>query len=328
MQRRELIRALATLLLPPCAHAQQAAAVRRIGFLAARGRPTAARPDPYYSAFESGMRELRYTDGKNLHIEWRYAEGKYERLKGLAEELCALNPELIVTHSTRATEELLRATRTIPIVTVTSDPVASGFVQSLRRPGGNLTGLSIIVMDTSAKQLELLKTMMPKLTRAAVLVNPDNSLHPAIVKNLQAVSAQLKVSIETIEARTLQDIARGFAALGRAKGVTAVIVASDGFFVGEGKAIAASAMKERLATLFHTRELVLAGGLMSYGQNVADAYRRAAYYADKILKGAKPGELPIEQPLKVELVINRKAAAALGLQVPKELLLRADEVIE
>jgi putative ABC transport system substrate-binding protein len=236
--------------------------------------------------------------------------------------------EVIVTHSTPSTEALQRATSTIPIVmTSIADPVGSGFATSLARPGGNITGLSIITIDLSAKNLELLKIMTPALSRAAFLVNPGNSTHPAALKNVQAAAQQLGVKILPVDARTAEEIERGYAAMRRDR-ADAVIIPGDGYFILQRRQITELAARYRLPSMCPFREYVEAGGLMSYGQNLVDFYQRAATYVDKILKGAKPGELPIEQPTKIHLAINRKTAKALGLTIPQEILLRADEVIE
>jgi len=261
-------------------------------------------------------------------MEWRFADGKYERLPGLAADLVRLNPEVIVTHSTPATEALQRATKTIPIVFGSAtDPVASGFAMSLARPGGNITGLSLMNIDVSQKYLELLKTLVPRLSRAAVLMNPGSSYHPAILKGVQAAARPLGVTLLPVDARTPDDLERGFAAMGRER-AEAVIVLSDAFFLGRRRQIAELAVQRRLPSMFSFREQVEAGGLVSYGQNVADFYRSAATYVHKILEGARPGELPIDQPTKIHLAINRKTAKAIGLAIPRELLVRADEVIE
>jgi putative ABC transport system substrate-binding protein len=328
--RRDCLTALgaAALSMPLASLAQQQEKIRRIGFLGVRSRSTPSNPDVYYDAFIEGMRELGYIEGKNLTIEWRFADGKFERLPGLAGELVRMKLEAIVTHTTPSTEALQRATSAIPIVmTSIADPVASGFAASLARPGGNITGLSIITIDLSPKYLELLKIMMPALSRAAVLVNPGNSTHPATLKSIQAAAQQRGVKVLPVEARTAEEIERGFAAMRRER-VDAVIIPGDGFFIGQRRQITELAVRNRLPSMCAFREFVEAGGLMSYGQNITDFYRRAATYVDKILKGAKPGELPIEQPLKIHLAINRKTANALGLTIPQELLLRADEVIE
>ncbi len=330
--RREFLIAsgagLCPLAAPLASFAQQESKVRRIGFLAVRSRSTPSNPDVFYNAFTQGMRELGYVEGKNLLIEWRFADGKYERLPGLAAELVRMQVEIIATHSPPATQALQRATSTIPIVFVAvNDPVGSGVVANLARPGGNVTGLSLMAVDVSPKHLELLKTMMPRLSRVAVLVNFGNAGHPAILKSVQAAAQQVGIKVLPVDARAPDEIERGFATMTRER-AEAVIVAGDAFFVGQQRQIAELAVKNRMPSMFSYREGVEAGGLMSYGQDLADFYRRAATYVDKILKGAKPGELPIEQPTRIHLAINRKTATALGLTIPQELLLRADEVIE
>lgn len=274
------------------------------------------------------MRELGHIEGRNLVIEWRFADGQFERLPDLAAELARMKVDVIVTHSTPATQALQRATSTVPIVfAVAVNPVGSGFAASLARPGGNITGLSVIDVDPSPKRLELLKTMLPALSRVAVLVNPGSSVHPAIVKSVQAAGRDAGISVVPVSARTPEEIERGFAAMSQARAGGAII-ADDAFFRGRRQQIADLALKNRMPAIAPWREYVAAGGLMSYGQNIADSFRRAATYVDKILKGAKPGELPIEQPTRIHLAINRRTATALGLAIPQELLLRTDEVIE
>jgi len=327
--RRRLLIALGAgvLAAPLASFSQQPGNVRRIGFLAVRSRPTPSNPD-YYDAFVRGMRELGYVEGKNLVIEWRYADGKYERLPGLAAELVGLRVEVIATHSTPATQALQRATSSIPIVSAAlGDPVSSGFATSLGRPRGNITGLSLITTDLYPKQLELLKTMVPALSLGAVLANSGSPRYPANLKSVQAAAQQLGVKILPVDARTPEEIERGFAAIRRER-TDAVIVLADAFFTGQRRQITELAARNRLPSMFSYREDVEAGGLMSYGQNLTDYFRRAATYVDKILKGAKPGELPIEQPTRIHLAINRKTAKALGITVSKEMLFRADEVIE
>jgi putative ABC transport system substrate-binding protein len=327
-RRNVLILGLGALAAPLASLGQQQGKVRRIGFLAVRSRPTPSNPEVYYDAFVQGMRDLGYVEGKNLVIEWRFADGKFERLPGLASELVLMKLEVIVTHTTPSTEALQRATSTIPIVmTSIADPVSSGFAASLARPGGNITGLSLMIIDLSPKYLELLKLMLPALSRVAVLLNPGTSFEFAVLKSIQAAAQQFGVKILAVEARTLEEIERGFAAMRRER-ADAVIVLGDSFFIAQRRQITELAARNRLPSMFAYREDVEAGGLMSYGQNLADFYRRAATYVDKILKGAKPGELPIEQPMKVHLAINRKTAKTLGLSIPQEVLLRVDEVIE
>ena len=328
--RRRIVIALGASVLaaPLTSFAQQQTNVRRIGFLGSRSRSTPSNPDVFYDAFMQGMRELGYVEGKNLVIEWRFADGKSERLSGLAAELVQMKVEVIVTHGTPPTQMAQRATSTIPIVTaVVVDPVSSGFAASLARPGGNITGLSDITLDVSPKRIELLKIIMPTLSHVAILLNPGNPAHPGVLKIVQAAAQQLRIKVLPVDARAPEDIERGFATMKRER-AGAVIVASDGFFLGQGRQIAELAVKYRMPSMFPYRENVVAGGLMSYGQNLTDLYRRAATYVDKILKGAKPGELPIEQPTRIHLAINRKTAKTLGLPIPNELLLRADEMIE
>ena len=306
--------------------AQQAP--RRIGFLGARSRSTSSNPDVYVDAFVLGMRELGYVEGRNLVIEWRFADGKDERLPALAAELVRANVELIVTHTTPGTQAAQRVTRTIPIVMANAnDPIGSGFAASLARPGGNITGLSNVSVDLSPKYLELLRIMVPALSRVAVLVNPDNSTHQPILKGIQTVAQRIGVKIMPVAAHAPEEIERGFARMSRDR-ADAVIISSDSIFLTQARQIAGLAAKARLPTMFWSVLQVEAGGLMSYGQNYAELYHRAATYVDKILKGARPGDLPIEQPTIFELAINRKTAKALRLAIPKELLLRADRVIE
>ncbi|OLB98541.1 MAG: hypothetical protein AUH30_07505 [Candidatus Rokubacteria bacterium 13_1_40CM_68_15] len=329
MNRREALLVLLALgTMPRASFAQPPGKVWRIGFLAPLSRSTPSRPDVYYDAFVQGIRELGYVEGKNLAIEWRFADGKFERLPGLAAELVRVNVDVIVTHSTPATQALQRATSTIPIVfAVAVDPVGSGFAASLARPAGNITGLSVIDVDLGPKRLELLKTMLPALSRVAVLVNPGSSVRAAIVRSVQAAGQHAGIKVLPVDARTPEEIERGFVIMAqeRAEGV---IIADDAFFRGQRRQIADLAVKNRMPAITPWREYVAAGGLMSYGQNIADSFRRAATYVDKILKGAKPGELPIEQPTRIHLAINRKTANLLGMKISPELLLRADEVIE
>ena len=329
MNRREALLVLLALgTMPRASFAQPPGKVWRIGFLAPLSRSTPSRPDVYYDAFVQGIRELGYVEGKNLAIEWRFADGKFERLPGLAAELVRVNVDVIVTHSTPATQALQRATSTIPIVfAVAVDPVGSGFAASLARPAGNITGLSVIDVDLGPKRLELLKTMLPALSRVAVLVNPGSSVRAAIVRSVQAAGQHAGIKVLPVDARTPEEIERGFVIMAqeRAEGV---IIADDAFSRGQRRQIADLAVKNRMPAITPWREYVAAGGLMSYGQNIADSFRRAATYVDKILKGAKPGELPIEQPTRIHLAINRKTANLLGMKISPELLLRADEVIE
>jgi putative ABC transport system substrate-binding protein len=329
VKRRTVLFAVAAGLAAPfAASAQQQGRVRRIGILSARSRSTTENPDSYFDAFVRAMRELGHEEGKNLSTEWRFADGKNERLPALAAELVRLQPEIIVTHATAGALAAQRATRTIPIVfTAAGDPVKSGLVESLARPGGNITGLSLLTADIFPKQLELLRTMLPRVTRVAVLVNPGSPNRGRNLRNLRDAAQKLGIEIIAEDPRTPEEFARAFAAMKRA-GAQAVIIFADSFFIFHRRQIAELAISSRLPSMYYYVEDTQAGGLMSYGQNNADYYRRAATYVDKILKGAKAADLPIEQPTKIHLAINLKTAKALGISVSKELLFRADEVIE
>jgi putative ABC transport system substrate-binding protein len=235
--------------------------------------------------------------------------------------------DVIVTHATPATEALRRATTTIPIVMHGIDPIRSGFAASLARPGGNITGQSYIPVAVSSKQVELLKSMLPGLSHVAILANPGNPTHPAILKAARSATQQTGIKPLLVDARTAEEVERAFVTIKR-EHAQAVLVVADSFFIGHRRQIAELAAKHRVPSMFSYREGVEAGGLMSYGQDLVHFYHRAATYVDKILRGASPAELPIEQPTRFHLAINRKTAKALGLAVPKELLIRADEVIE
>jgi putative tryptophan/tyrosine transport system substrate-binding protein len=329
MKRRQLFGFVgAAVAWPAGAKAQQAGKVWRIGFLTPRSLPSPPGHDSFSAAFLQGMSDLGYSEGKNLIVVWRYAEGDYKRLTGFATELVGMKLPVIVTYGTAAARVLQVSTKSIPIVVAAAvDLVGAGLVASLARPGGNITGLSVIDVDLSAKQLELLKTFSPGLTRVAVLLNPGNAANPAVLKHLQSVAPGMGVEITPLNATTPQAIEHAVGEAAQA-GAGAIIVAADGFFSGQGPLIAASALKHRLATIGIYRDHVLAGCLMNYGQNVAEFHRRAATYVDRILKGAKPEDLPVEQPTKIDLVINAKTAQTLGLAIPRELLVSADQVIE
>ena len=326
--RRKLLLALgaSALASPLTPHAQPQTKVWRVGFLAVR-RPVSLDSD-VFGALPQGMRELGYVEGKNLVIEWRFADGKIERLPGLATELVQLNVDVIVTAGTPATSAAQKATATIPIVMGTaSDPVGSGFIKSLARPGGNITGLTYIPGEVSPKQLEMLLTMVPRLSRVAVLVDSRDSSHAEILKSVQAAAQMTRAKILPVEARTPQEIERAFSAMVREK-AGAVLVVSGGLFNQQARQIAELAVKKQLPSISTRGEYAEVGGLMSYGTNFREGFRRAATYVDKILKGAKPGDLPVEQPTKFELIINGKTAKALGLKIPQSLLISADRVIE
>jgi putative ABC transport system substrate-binding protein len=330
MKRREFITmvggAAAAWPLDVCA--QPASKVWRIGFLTPRSRPSPPDRDTFSDAFMEGMSGLGYSEGTNLAVEWRYADGDYKRLSGFATELVGMNLPVIVAYGTAAARVLQGATKTIPIVVAAAvDLVGAGIVASLARPGGNITGLSVIDVDISGKQLELLKAFSPTLSRVAVLLNPGNAANPAVLKHVQTVAPALGIEVVAVNAATPQAIESAFADAAEQK-AGAVIIAADAFFSGQGQRIAASALQHRLATISLYQDHVAAGCLMNYGQNVAEFHRQAAKYVDRILKGAKPEDLPVEQPTKFDLVINSKTAAALGLAIPQGLLVSADRVIE
>ena len=291
----------------------------RVGFLA-----LPERPDPLetsrFGAFARGMRDLGYIEGRNLLIEWRFAGGEAGRLAALAAQLVNLKADIIVAGGTPVINAAQKATATIPIVMATSnDPVGSGFVASLGRPGGNTTGLSNLSPDLSAKVVEMLLSVSPKVSRIAILVNPRNSSNAAIAVNLQvAMQGGGPVGLP-VEASTAEGIESAFHRM-REQKADAVVVAPDTVFVEQRQRIADLANNYRLPSMYSFREHVEAGGLISYGQHLSDSYRRAATYVDRIFKGAKPSELPIEQSTKLELIINLKTAKALGLEVPPTLL--------
>jgi putative ABC transport system substrate-binding protein len=300
----------------------------RVGFLTPRSRPITPNHDAFSDAFTTGMRERGYVEGRNLIVEWRYVDGQYAGLSDLAADLVRLNVEVIVAYGTAAVQAAQRATRTIPIVIAAAvDPVGSGIVASLSRPGGNTTGLSAIAVDLSPKHLELLKTMMPKLARVAVLTNPGNSSHAAVAKNVEAAAKGFGMEVIAASAHTPVEIGSAFASAARAR-AGAVIVAGDAFFSGQGPLLADASVKYRMPTISIYQEHVTAGGLMSYGQNIADFHRQSATFVDKILKGAKPENLPVEQPTKIDFHINGKTAKALGIEIPQSVLIRATEVIQ
>jgi putative tryptophan/tyrosine transport system substrate-binding protein len=326
--RRKIIVALGAgaLAAPLSLFAQQQNKVWRVGFLAAR-HVDFVDSDYYYGPFRQGMRELGYVEGKNLKIEWRSAEGNNERLPQLAAELVALKVDLILAAGTPATRAAQKATASIPITMGNAaDPVSSGLVTSLARPGNNITGLSGMIAEVSVKQLEMLLNMSPKLLRVAVLINPDNASHAMRLKTIQAAAPSSGVAIIPVEAHTAQEIGMAFSTMVRNK-AAGVIVARDSLFNRNLPELAALAAKYRMPSISGIRQFVEAGGLMSYGPNLGDQFRRAATYVDKIFRGAKPANLPIEQPTKFELFINGKTAKALSLKIPQSLLITADKVV-
>ena len=325
--RRKILVALGGVLAAPLASfaQQQRGKIPRIGYLdGVSASASASRA----GVLRAGLRDLGYVEGKNVLIEFRWAEGKYERLPAMAAELVGLKVDVIVAASPPAVRAVQKATTTIPIVfAAVGDPVGLGFVASLARPGGNITGLSSINVDLTSKYLELLRAAVPKLSRVAVLVNPGHPQHPDSLKNIQAAAKTTGVNVSPVQAGTASQIEAALGAMTRER-AGALIVLPDAVFTTEWRRITELAAKNRLPTMFWSREGAEAGGLMSYGQNIVEHFRRAATYVDKILRGAKPADLPVEQPTTIELVINLKTAKAIGLTISQDLLFRADKVIE
>jgi putative ABC transport system substrate-binding protein len=326
-KRRKIIIALgaSALTAPFGSFAQQQSKVWRVGFLSSRSRPASLDTD-VYGGFPRGMRELGYVEGKNLTIEWRFAENKHDRLTELAAELVQLKVNVIVAAGAIAIRAAQKATATIPIVMVNAaDPVRDGFVKSLAHPGGNMTGLSHLSSELGPKQLQILHSMVSKLSRVAVLWDPANSA--STLARIQAAAQKLGVKILPAGVRSASEIEKAFSEMAQEK-AGGLVVAREGITVQQVRQIAELAAKNRLPSISGISDYAEVGGLMSYGTNSADQFRRAASYVDRILKGAKPADLPVEQPTKFELVINRKTAKALGLTIPQSLLLSADKVIE
>ena len=321
--------ALAPAILSPplTTAAQQPAKVHRIGFLSTSS-PSDPRMQRRLEAFRQGLRELGYVEGQNIAIESRWAEGKYDRLPDLAADLVRLKVDVIVAAAAPAIQAAKQATRTIPIVmAIVIDPVATGFVTSLARPGGNVTGLSNMAPELVGKQMELLKEVVPKVSRVALLWNPANPGNPPLLREAEVAAGALGVRLQPLEARGPGEIDSAFAAMTRQR-AGAVIVLVDSMLADHRTRIADLAAKSRLPAMYGITEHAEAGGLMAYGANLANMFRRAATYVDKILKGAKPADLPVEQPTRFELVINLKTAKALGLTIPPSVLIRADKVIQ
>jgi putative ABC transport system substrate-binding protein len=327
MTGKILIWLLATVLLTTYpADAQQPKKVPRVGILFIGGRD-----QPHLEAFKQGLRERGYTEGKNIVLDYRYAEGKVDRLPSLAAELVQLNVDVIVTTSGNSARAATEATKTIPIVLTTgADPVKTGLAESLAKPGGNVTGFSIVEEDLSGKRVEVLKETFPKMTRVAYLWNPvavayaasGNLSYDQVQKATKAVGVQLL----SYKVSSFAEIEKAFADMPKVR-PHALLVLQSPLMTLNSKKIVELALKQRLAGMYPTRQFAEEGGLMAYGPLIGDLYRRAAIYVDKILKGAKPAELPIEQPTKFELVINLKTAKQIGLTIPPNILARADRVI-
>jgi putative ABC transport system substrate-binding protein len=307
------------------AEAQESTRVWRIGFL---GSGSYSSGDPRVEALRRGLRELGYAEGRNLVIEFRWAGGNANRLPVLAAELAKLKVDAIVTQGTQATDAARRSATTIPIVfAVAGDPIGTGLVTSLARPGGNVTGLTDIAPEMAGKRLELLRELVPGITRIAVLWNPANPSAEPQMRDTGAVARSLALSVRSLELKDVSQLEGAFATAVQDR-AAAVIVLSDGALYGRRVQIGQLAAKHRLPCVAWTPEFAERGCLMAYGANVVEMHRRAAIFVDKIWRGTSPADLPVEQPTKVELVINLKTAKALGLTVPPSLLLRADQVIE
>jgi putative ABC transport system substrate-binding protein len=306
------------------AGAQQPSKVPKIGFLVGPSRSFFA---SRMESFQQGLHSLGYIEGKNIAIEYRYAEGKADRLPTLAAELVGLNVDVIVTSATPSVLAAKKATSTIPVVFVSvTDPVASGLVASLARPGGNITGLTILAPELSGKRLELLKEAVPNVTRVAFLWNPANPAQAPQWREAQAAAQALGLRLQSLEVRSSNDFDSAFEAALRER-ARALIASPEPLISTHLKRIVEFVAKNRLPAMYAGPEVVDAGGLMSYAPDYTAQYRRAAAYVDKILKGTKPADLPVEQPTKFELVINLKAAKQIGLTIPPNVLARADRVI-
>jgi len=327
IRRREFVATLggAAAVWPAAARAQQAGRTWRIGWISGASRESL---QSSLNGFPEGMRDFGYVEGRDFTMEWRYAEGVYDRFPQIAEELLRLKVDVFVLGTPAAINAVRRATSAVPIVMgYSTDPVGNGFVESLARPGGNITGLASSSEDTAPKQIELLATAVPHLSRVGVLVNPRNPNSSPVLRNAQAAAEAVRIGVTPVQAQTPEEIDAAFEALSR-YGAQALMVTSDGFFTSQRERLAVLALRNRLSSIFPQREYVEAGGLMSYGESLKEFFRRAATFVDKIIKGAKPADLPIEQPALFKLVINRRTADALGISIPPQLYLFAEEVIE
>jgi putative ABC transport system substrate-binding protein len=319
MRRRTLLAGLCALAVGSGAGAQQP----KIGIITLG----VGASSPYLEAFRQGLREHGYIDGKNIALEYRFAQGRADRLAGMAAELVRLNVSLIITESTPAALAVSKATKSIPIVmALGTDPVTAGLAASLARPGGNLTGLTLAGAQRTAKQLQLLKESLPGTSTVAVIYGSRPNIEIEL-KEARDTARSLGLALQFFEVRTPQDFEPTFDAVASAR-PSAVITIGHGMFLGNSKRIVQFALKNKLPAVFPEREFAEEGGLMAYGPDIASNFRRAAGYVDKILKGAKPGDLPIEQPTKWGLIVNLGTAKALGLKIPGSVLVRADEVIQ
>ena len=325
MSKKFSVLVVAALIFPlvSVAEAQQAGKAPRIGYLLDGSSSSAA---DRVDTFRDGLRDLGYVEGKNIVIDYRYAEGRFDRFPELAAELVRLKVYVIVAVSTVAARAAKNATRTIPIVALSGDPVETGLVASLARPGGNVTGLASLAPELSTKRLELLKEIVSKVSLVAVLWNPNGPAPVLAFKETQLAAKRLGLLLQSLEARSPDDFESAFGGAIRER-ASALLVISDPLTNTHQRRIVELAAKNRLPAIYPIREFVQAGGLMAYAPDRLEQYRRVAYYVDKILKGAKPADLPVEQPTKFEFVINLKAAKQIGLTIPPNVLARADKVI-
>jgi putative ABC transport system substrate-binding protein len=327
MRRRQFITLLggAAATWPLAARAQQPAKIPRIGFL---GNSTATMEANLIGPLRDGLRELGYEEGRNVIIEFRWADGKYDQFPALVAELLAAKVDVIITAGTPATLAIKKATSTVPLVFIAvGDPVGTGVVPNLGRPGGNITGLSSIAPDLEGKRLELLREVVPKLSHVAFFLNPANAFHTASMRQARVAAQSLGIKLQPMEVNKSEQLDGAFASIVKEK-PDALLILADRVFLHNRKRMMEFAIQQRLPSVNAYRELVEAGGLISYGPSYEDMHRRAAVYVDKILKGTKPADLPIEQPTKFTLLINLKTAKTLGLTVPPTLVARADELIE
>jgi putative ABC transport system substrate-binding protein len=324
MKRREFIIGGAAAAWPLAVRAEQSTKIARIGIL---GLASAAGAAPYVDAVRSGLRDLGYIEGKNLIIEYRFADGDYERLPDLAAQLVHLNLDVLVTFAAPGTQAAKSATVTIPIVmAVTADAIGTGLIASLAHPGGNVTGTTVLNPQLMAKRLELLKSIVPAVTQTAVLLNSGNAANGPVRQAMEMTAQSLKMELHPFELRESGELESTFEAMANGK-INALVVHDDQVLIAAAQVIATLAAKQNLPSCGFL-EFAAAGGLSAYGVNFVALCRRAAYFVDRILKGTAPSDLPVEQPTKFELVINSKTAKALGLTIPQTLLATADEVIE
>ncbi len=303
------------------ASAQQPQNIPRVGILFIGGRD-----QPHLEAFKQGLRDRGYIEGKNIALEYRYAEGREDRLPELAAELVQVKVDVIVVTADISAQAAQRATKTLPIVVTTGDPVTWGLADSLAKPGGNVTGLSVLLADLSGKRVEILKETFPKLSRVAALWNPTGRVASPVFKETSAAAQALSLQLHSFEVQTLQDIEKALVEIPKLRS-SALLVLLTPLVTLHSKRIVELALKQHLPGMYPTRQFAEEGGLMAYGPLIGDLYRRAATYVDKILKGAKPADLPVEQPMKFEFVINLKTAKQIGLTIPPNVLARADKVI-